>query len=65
MDQARRIGVNARIWMKREKGEGDMELFDGGTSEGVKEEEKVEGRGRRQKKKPVWVTLLLETRPIK
>lgn len=42
-----------------------MELFDGGTSEGVKEEEKVEGRGRRQKKKPVWVTLLLETRPIK
>ena len=33
--------------------------------EGVEEEEKVEGRGRRQKKKPVWVTLLLETRPIK
>lgn len=32
LDQARRIGVNARIWMKREKGEGDMELFDGGTS---------------------------------
>lgn len=58
------IGVNVKIWIKRKKGEGDMELFDdlrGGRRrrKGAREREKTEEEA------GVWVTLLLETRPIK